>query len=339
VQLATLPVAVGQGLRQVVDIRPRETILTATKGVTVCVATYRRPEGLRRLLLGLNQQRFVKCSEPYVEIVVVDNDPAGSAHKPCEDLRKELRWPLRYCLERQPGISYARNSALACVDDSMDFAVFIDDDEVPGLLWLDELLYVQQAYAADVVAGPQISCFDKRPPRWVEQGKFFEHPRHPTGQPLKMAHAANVLMNSDVFKEMKKPFDERFALIGGEDTHFFMRVHQDGRKMVWADEALVYEFVPESRIKVRWILRRSYRHGNTLSLCDRDLAASTAVHLKRLLKGSARVVQGILFLPASFLVGTHAFVQALTYLCHGAGTLAGMTGKVYEEYQRAPRSG
>lgn len=316
---------------------PQEMSLAEKKSIAVCVATYRRSEGLRHLLLRLNQQRFVKCDEPRVEIVVVDNDPAASGRETCEELRARIRWPVRYRVERRPGISHARNSALSCADGGgFDFVAFLDDDEVPCPSWLDELLHVQEAYAADIVSGPQISVFDEPVPAWIKKGRFFEHPRHSTGRTLEMASTSNVLMAPEVFEGMDGPFDERFALTGGEDTHFFMRVCDRGRKVTWADEALVYESVPEDRMNASWILRRAYRHGNTLSLCERDLRPSLATRLKRMLKGLTRVVQGTVLVAPSSLLGKHVCVQALAWVCYGAGSLSGLAGKAYEEYRREP---
>ena len=44
--------------------------------VSVCIATYRRPEGLRRLLESLEAQALPEDFS--VEIVVVDNDPPSA---------------------------------------------------------------------------------------------------------------------------------------------------------------------------------------------------------------------------------------------------------------------
>src|SRR3712207_4691208 len=68
-------------------------------GVAVCVITYRRPEGLRRLLGALDDLIFKKSEVPDIKIVVVDNDPAGSALAVCEDMAPALKWPIEYRTE------------------------------------------------------------------------------------------------------------------------------------------------------------------------------------------------------------------------------------------------
>jgi GT2 family glycosyltransferase len=198
-------------------------------------------------------------------------------------------------------------------------------------------LHVQRSYDADVVAGRVLQCFDKEVPDWVLKGKFFEQYRHPTGQRLRGVYVAtnNVLIRTSVLKDMgEEVFDERFALSGGSDTHLFMRVEKAGYKMVWADDAVVRDWVPKSRANARWILQRAYRLGNTLSLCERDLRPSVVVRAARVAKSAKQFLQGFLLLPASVVLGWHVFIRALQHFFRGIGMLTGMAGVRYEEYRK-----
>lgn len=302
--------------------------------VAVCVATYKRPEGLKRLMVGLNQLTFIEIERPNIEVIIVDNDANNSAQAFCEQLQPYFKWQLKYCNEPQQGISYARNKAIASVSRHTDFLVFIDDDEVPESSWLEKLLSVQQAYDADVVAGPVLPYFpDRDVPSWAIKGRFFEPQRYPTGHLLKVAFTGNVLIRFQILKTMNKMFDERFALTGGEDTHFFMRLYRAGYKMVWADEAIAYEWVPKSRTNVQWILKRGYRCYISHGLCEKEFYPLIQVLPKRLITGTGRIVLGLLgFVPSLFL-SRHLFIQALLQICRGAGMLSGLAGRRYEEYK------
>jgi glycosyltransferase involved in cell wall biosynthesis len=306
--------------------------------VAVCVITYRRPEGLKRLLNGLNGLVFEKNPLPDLEVIVVDNDPTGSAKALCEVAEPNLRWPLKYRVEPRRGIPYARNRAIASAGSEMDCVAFVDDDEVPLPSWMDELLYVQHSYDADVVYGAVLPYFEEDVPAWIVKGRFFEHPfvrsQYSTGHPLELADTNNVLLRTRVFGRMDKLFDERFALTGGSDTHFFMRVFRAGYRIVWAVDAQVHDWVPENRANARWILQRAYRLGNTRSLCELDLEPPVAGRAVPVIKGVARIAQGIVLIPVSLALGRHAFVGALHKICYGAGRLAGVLGVQYEEYRR-----
>jgi succinoglycan biosynthesis protein ExoM len=305
--------------------------------VAVCITTYKRPDGLRRLLSGLNELRFENCMPSLLRVIVVDNDAAGTASAVCENARETFRWPLEYHVEPRRGISQARNQAISCALPDADFMAFVDDDEVPEPLWLDALLRVQQTYDADVVGGPVLPRFIERPPEWIVEGRFFEQrferPRYPTGYPIDLAATGNVLLRAEVFEGLGKAFDERLGLTGCEDAVFFARVREAGYKMVWADEAQAHEWIPPTRANARWILQRAYSTGNSLSLYERILKPSLGVRAIRLLKGSVRIVQGLSLLPPSLILGRASQMGALQHVCRGAGMLAGLTGSYYQEYK------
>lgn len=303
--------------------------------VAVCVITFQRPEGLQRLLEGLNKLTFSKCQTPNIEVIIVDNDDdAKSAAQVCQQIGANFQWELKYNTEPKRGISFARNKAIASISADTNFVAFIDDDEVPVSNWLDELLSVQQTYTADVVGGPVIPYFvGKNVPQWVLDGKFFERQRLATGNPIEIAFTHNSLVRAEIFSKFNPVFQERFALTGGEDVHFFMGLHHQGYKMVWADDATVTEWIPENRTNIPWILRRGYRTWGSHSLCEREFQSSLKVQAIRILKGSSLIIFGLFFLLPSLVLKRHMFVKALLQIARGAGTFSGLLGRHYEEYK------
>jgi succinoglycan biosynthesis protein ExoM len=297
--------------------------------VSVCVATYRRPHGLERLLRALDGLTF-REAPPEVETIVVDNDPAGSAAASCAALAGTLRTPLRYVHEPRRGIAQARNRALAVAAGDADHVAFLDDDETPSAVWLDELLRVRAACGADAVAGPVVARFEEAAPAWVARGGFFERERHPTGRRLPYCGTGNVLLSAAAVRAMPRHFDERLGLTGGEDTDFFLRFTAAGFTLVWADAAAVDEWIPASRARAGWILRREYRRANTWSHCERELLRVPGA--SRVAKGVIRIVQGVGLLPLG-IAGRHRTVQALGYVARGAGNVAGAAGFRYREYE------
>ncbi|ORA27022.1 hypothetical protein BST13_31100 [Mycobacterium aquaticum] len=303
--------------------------------VAVCIATYRRSQGLRRLLRSLNELSFPHSRMLKIEIVVVDNDPAGSARSLCADAAAWVKWPLHYLHEPRRGISQVRNCAVAFSRTVAEFTAFIDDDEVATTNWLDELLYVQAAYDADAVLGPAVRIFEGPAPEWATRGKYFEGQRHSTGDLIEHGGIGNALINNRVFTDAQAPFDERLGLSGGEDTLFFLRLARLNRKLVWADDAVIHEFVPCDRTRVRWVLKRVYRTANTWSFCERELQPSTRTLAVRAAKGLVRVGMGLLMLPLGLLLGRHVLVRALWYVSYGLGNLTGLLGLRYDAYRNA----
>ncbi len=324
-----------KGLRQVeaTSFPGTSGIDTRTQRVTIAVVTYRRPLGLVRLLHGLRGLQFSKVAPPACRILVIDNDPEGSAAAICQEERDCLPWPLAYVVEPSRGISQARNAAVRHGIADADWLAFIDDDEVPQTCWLDELLHVQQTYGAHVVAGPVVPVFQEPPARWIINGNFFALPRYATGASLDRAYTGNVLVSTQVFHGMPEAFDERLGLSGGEDVHFFRRAAARGYRLVWADEAIAEEYIPPSRATASWLVRRAYRTGSIWGVCDRDLEASSVTIAHHTARSIARIVKGVLVGPPSFLLGRHLAIKAARTAALGVGYLAGLARLRYEEYR------
>jgi glycosyltransferase involved in cell wall biosynthesis len=297
--------------------------------IAVCIPTYKRPEGLRRLLAGLaTQEPLPDCQ---VTIVVVDNEGSPQSKSVCDEFALKLKFPLRYCCEMRRGLSHVRNKAVEIAGAFADALVFIDDDEVPSPGWLKRLVACQQAYGADVVAGPVIPHFMTEVPHWVRAGRFFENHRYPTGTVLARAGTGNVLVRMEVFDRIGL-FDDRFALTGGEDTDFFVRLCESGGRILWTDEAIVEEWVPASRMTLTYILQGEYRIGITTAMRAWK-SRSLCPTLSCVVRGVLRCMKGIWLLLASLTRDRSESVKGLQRVCSSAGLIAGTFGRRYEHYR------
>ena len=140
--------------------------------VRIAVLTYRRPGDIAAVLPLLRDQAVSGGDEhTEIDIVVVDNDPDGSARPLVTNFAAEHHGvAVHYENETTPGISAARNRALATAVDR-DVLVFIDDDERPTPAWLTSLLATYREHRSAAVVGPVISEFEGEPDRWVRAGR------------------------------------------------------------------------------------------------------------------------------------------------------------------------
>ena len=300
--------------------------------IDVCVITYRRPEGLLRLLGGIQQQRLHEPA-PQVRVVVVDNDPEASAEAICDEARAWLDFELLYVVEKRRGIPQARNRALSVSLGHADFVAFIDDDEVPEPDWLAELADVQRIHDADAVHGPVLPLFAADPPRWVTRGGFFDRARHETGSRLAYAYTNNLLVRTRALASLDRLFDERMALTGSSDTELFERFARRGHQIVWADDAEVVEHVPESRVSLRWVVMRQFRVGTASVIIDRVCREQPKVPWRMAAHAGWCLVKGGLQ-SLRILAGNAAgAVSGLQLVALGVGRLAGLLGYRYEEYR------
>jgi glycosyltransferase involved in cell wall biosynthesis len=301
--------------------------------VVICIPTWQRPAWLTELLAAL-----AALDEPAddvdVRVVVIDNDEAGSAAPIVKEMTAGLRWPLEYVIEATRGIAATRNRAVeTAIALGADFIVFIDDDEAPTPGWLRELVRVQRLSGADVVLGPVTRDLPATTPRWIVESGYFDRESRVTGTSMLYASTNNVLIAEPLLRRHAEPFNTAFGLSGGEDTHFFERAIGEGATIVWADDALVTEKIPPSRLNLRWMLKREYRRGNTLSVCLRDLYDSPLRRARRAGQGLLRIVQGTGILLRASVRGRAAAAKGLLRIAFGAGLLSGLVRPVsFHEY-------
>jgi succinoglycan biosynthesis protein ExoM len=241
-------------------------------------------------------------------------------------------WPMRYVVEPRRGITYARNRAISEAMPA-DFVAFIDDDEVPSHRWLDELLWIQSTFAADVVSGPVLPRYASDVPEWVKRGGFFNERVAATGSARRACATNNVLIKTHVFTQVPK-FDEAFALSGAEDTDFFLRVWQAGHKIVWSQEAAVFEEISAKRGNVAWMLRREYQTGNGWVFCESGVDKRLRSRLFWLCKSCAHIVIGLANTVWRLLSWDWAgVVRSLQRVSLGAGMLMALAGHRFLAYQ------
>lgn len=299
--------------------------------IDVLICTYKRPsmlvetlEGVRRAASGIDS----------IRIIVVDNDEFESAREPAHQWQASSGIQLIYLSQPRQNISLTRNKALEHA--SAAWVVMIDDDEVPDMHWLHNLVATAKEHSADAVFGPVISVFEPNAPKWATHGALFQRKRFPTGTPLpqKEARTGNVLLRGALLAEERIRFDPELGLSGGEDSEFFARLGKAGRKLVWADEACVYEMTPPSRTRLAWVLKRGFRIGSVdgyqnLRTGDRRRTiVGAAKHFIFIVQGTAQTIIWAPFSSANCVNGMRRATM-------GAGYFYGLLGRPYSEYQTA----
>ena len=306
--------------------------------VVVAVLTYRRPADLAIILpLLVAQAEGVAGKHFAVDILVLDNDPAGSGRGVVELLNNPR---VRYVQEVEPGVAAARNRALAEAED-YDLLVFIDDDEHPAEVWLRDLLAVHRRYGPAGVAGRVVPAYDGEVDPWIAAGRFFVRRTLPTGTEVAAAGAGNLLLDLRDVRTYGLQFDPEFGLSGGEDTLFTRTLTAQGGRILWCDEAVAFDRVPAERATRTWVLARAFSHGNTAGHIDVRLAGSQPAVVARgkiAVRGLTRIVGGSLQALFGLLSGRkrdHA--RGLRAVWRGAGMMVAALGLVYQEYSRTGR--
>lgn len=303
----------------------------------ICIATFNRQVYLSQLLAAIDsQQKPLDCE---LTVTISDNDSKGSSEAVVNQTRNEVKYSIRYSVEPRKGISQNRNNAVSMVDKDADFILFVDDDEVPAENWLNTLLCTQRRTDADVVSGFSLPRFVSPPSSWILKGNFFLRPLYTKLKNEDLLSPRNVMTNTllvrySALSKLDGPFDEQYGLTGGEDNDLGRRLHANQCRMVWATEAIVWEWIPQNRATLNWILKRAFRTANTLSLLEKD--ASIYTKAKILVLGIGRLAYCFALLVPALLaslgVGLYPLAHLLRIGFRGAGVIGGLFGIAYQEY-------
>ncbi len=301
--------------------------------VCLCVPTFRRPAGLRKLLNHIERLNYAGS----LSIVVVDNDAearAGAAF--VEEVSPTFRFPIRSYIEPRRGHTYAYDQAFvrACRSDpAPEFVAVLDDDEYPDPNWLTEMIRIAHQHDVEIVGGPVLPVFDA-PDHWLAKSGLYTPYRYKTGPVSMIYGTGNMLIRRATLEQyLDEPFLHDYAFTGGSDEEFFFRCRRDGRTFAWADEALVFETTPRSRTTVGYLLRRMFRKGTGASRVERKFAGSAIGTMRRWCKGLGLLGSGTLFLPIAALGGRPAIMRSLILAARGSGRIAAEFGFFYEEYR------
>lgn len=301
--------------------------------IAVVIITYKRPEGLRKLLDALLHQDLSESQIQALNLIVVDNDPAKSASVVVSEFEGSELIHITCLNEERQGIPYARNKGMHYAIDGNDYFAFIDDDEYPTSLWIKTLLAVALDLGSDCILGPVVPVFPEGTPRWVSKSRVFEGWIHEDRSRIFEAASNNVLINCQYIKRQGIDFDERMKATGGSDYRFFRECVERGMVIHWSADAFVYEDIPRSRTKISWMAQRQIRLGNTFAV-DARLTGRLPRIIKLYAFGLARIVVGIIALPM-LIVSSRLGTSAAVHLLRGVGIVSGIHGYRHDEYDKS----
>ena len=306
------------------------------KSIAIGLGTARRPKMLSQTLDSLVGLQLPDGYEVY--LILADNAPDESVEDVAEEFQTRLSFPIHYIQEPVPGIVSMRNAIVEkALTLEANYLAFIDDDEVVSPEWLVEMAKTMEHYQADVVSGRTLRRLPADTPEWIRNGGFFEKGKRPTGIPRPTSSTCNVMFDvQKLSKEWKMRFDPRLNFVGSSDILFFNQAHEKGAKIIWSNEAVVEEIIPESRASQEWLLQRAYRIGNTMSVRYRIQNPLLVAYLKGIGFAIGEFFQALMY-QLKFKSRSNKdahFTQKMHHFNIGRGIFNGLFGKVFEEYRQ-----
>lgn len=223
--------------------------------VSIVIPTFRRPERA----LAAARSALAQATKHGFELVLVDNDPAGSALAKLRELAAAAAHPVAVIHEPRAGVAHARNAGVRAARGGL--IAFLDDDEVAPEGWLDALVRVHEATKADVVFGPVRTKLAEPVAAHEDFYKAFfaRDPGLPEGLTDHVFGCGCSLIRREALGA--EPFSAERNEIGGEDDLLFERMRAAGRTFAWAPDAWVWETPEPSRVSLRYTMKRAFAYG------------------------------------------------------------------------------
>ena len=307
-----------------------------SRAAAICIATYRRPDGLAKLLRALAAQPVPAGWS--VEVRVVSNDASCDPDEFACEVRAIVPG-ARTSVEARRNIAHARNSAISM--GAADAFLFIDDDEIPTSGWLNALL--ARMGDADAAFGPVVGRPTADTPRWLVRSGAFDKPGpdHDGRIGWTGSRTSSTAVRGAWFTPGTRWFDPDYGISGGSDVEFFKRLAGAGATLVHERRALVYEDVEANRCTWRAVLKRRYRAGAVLGRMERPSRTRPLDHavrglrlLKRVAFGSLIALAGVASLPVR---GPGVLFQGVCRVAVGLGAFRGFNhGYRVVRYAAAP---
>jgi len=259
-----------------------------TPTVSVVLPTYNRKAELLRALDCVLAQQVRRA----FEVIVVDNNSTDGTRD--EILRAMTRSavPVRYLLEQEQGVSYARNAGIAAAQARI--VAFVDDDVRVRADWLETILDAFERHPeVECIGGKVLPEWQECPPNWLTRDHWGPLALLDQGEAVRRIDTAehgfclltaNMACRRETFDRVglfRKEFQRVKDGIGSlEDHEWLLRFWAAGGRALYVPEACAFTEVPATRTARAYHRRWHSGHGHYFALLrDPAFEASTRPRL------------------------------------------------------------
>lgn len=303
--------------------------------VVVGIPTFKRPQGLRRLLNSIAKQ----VSNFEIIVLVADNegDYGTGLCTVQEVLAQNYPLSLKAIAVNERGISQVRNALMDEAFGNMkaDLLAMIDDDEWVEPQWITSLVAVQQQTNADVTGGSVSPEFEMPPPAWSKGlNIYYQSVENKSGLVPFVSGTTNVLLSRSIVDNYpEERFDTYYSLVGGGDKEYFTRLKRLGATFAFAHEAQAHEIFGTTRLTKSWAIERAYRigAGDIRIISKNDPTIYTKI--KEITKFSGALITSVAVYVLMFAIPNERMKARLKF-SRQMGKLSALSGaqkKVYKD--------
>jgi len=232
--------------------------------ISAVVCTYNHSKLLNGCIESLCQQTLDKSK---YEVIIVDNNSKDDTVEVVEafiDLGN-----VRYVLEKNPGLSHARNRGT--IESLGTYIAFIDDDAEAAPDWLEVAYNLLNSIrpALDCLGGPYHPLYLTPKPKWFldkyEIRGFGKSQKYLNEN--EMLSGSNMIWAKESLNSIGK-FNVLYGVVGnqlklGEETDAFQKLWtlMKKPKIYFSPDLIIYHLVPEFKMTIKYRLKRKFVQG------------------------------------------------------------------------------
>ncbi len=271
--------------------------------ISIVVCTQNRADLLADLLQTLCEQDLPKTC---FEIIVVDNDSKDRTRRITENYCYHYD-NVRYCMELQHGLSYARNRGW--LEAKGEYVGYVDDDCKVPTQWLTVTKEIIDQIAPAAFGGPSYPFYNSpKPCWWKDNYGTLEHSEEARSlHQSEFLIGCNIFVRRSVLKDMCG-FDNTLGMYDqnlgyGEESELQTRMRSTMTdEIIYYDPRLfVYHLVRPEQMTWFWILNSRFVGGRYSYYVINDNNPKSARPSK--LKLLAQAILILLRLPIDIIVG------------------------------------
>lgn len=261
--------------------------------LSVILCTYNRERYIYNVLQSIAAGGFGDY-----EIVLVNNNSTDGTEGECQRFAKDHpEVAMRYCVEKQQGLSYARNRGI--MESQGEVLVYVDDDAVVNKEYLQTYAdFFNRNKEAVAAGGPITPRYDGcEEPSWMSHytrqlvtGELNLGTREREFPKGAFPGGGNAAYRKSVFDAVGL-FNVELgrkgnSLIGAEEKDLFDKMTSRGMKFYYLPNAILYHLIPPKKLTQDYFDRLTYGIG--VSERYRTQQIGRKKYLNRLLKEAVK---------------------------------------------------
>lgn len=268
--------------------------------LSIIICTYNRVKFLEKCLNSILKQ----ISNNNIEIIVIDNNSNDNTK---DYISKISSNKINYFLEKQQGLSYARNKGIKLAKGK--YIAFVDDDAIINDGWFESLMNEIKKNKKNLIyGGPIYPNFEIECPNWIDQNYFIRIFKRSDGILDKLTaqdgfSGGNMCIPKNIFDKIGS-FNTELGMIGnqlglGEESELFFRIHNklNNVRLYNINNMSITHFEAKNKLDKEYLKNRiklsSFQFTNRLKT-NNDLKSQIMIYGK-LIKQLISIIFNFLF--------------------------------------------